>query len=160
MCEIKQKGKLAKTASFALTTATTEEKNAALEAISEQLLQDQKTILEANQKDLEQGKANGLTEAVLDRIMLDENRIKAMAKDRKSTRLNSSHVSISYAVFCLKKKTTKSTNDHIAEQAQRLKDIMGATGGVDAEEAADAHHTQESGGAGATPAASAHPHAH
>src|SRR5699024_12070107 len=27
--------------------------------------------------------------------------------DRKSTRLNSSHVSISYAVFCLKKKTVK-----------------------------------------------------
>src|SRR5438874_3338763 len=27
-------------------------------------------------------------------------------KDRKSTRLNSSHVEISYAVFCLKKKTT------------------------------------------------------
>src|SRR5438067_9801757 len=27
------------------------------------------------------------------------------SKDRKSTRLNSSHVSISYAVFCLKKKT-------------------------------------------------------
>src|SRR5699024_12047250 len=28
-------------------------------------------------------------------------------RDRKSTRLNSSHVSISYAVFCLKKKITK-----------------------------------------------------
>src|SRR5437868_9959723 len=28
-----------------------------------------------------------------------------LRKDRKSTRLNSSHVSISYAVFCLKKKT-------------------------------------------------------
>src|SRR5437870_10928282 len=28
-----------------------------------------------------------------------------MAADRKSTRLNSSHVAISYAVFCLKKKT-------------------------------------------------------
>src|SRR5438067_6621926 len=27
-------------------------------------------------------------------------------RDRKSTRLNSSHVSISYAVFCLKKKST------------------------------------------------------
>src|SRR3712207_7774130 len=27
-------------------------------------------------------------------------------KDRKSTRLNSSHANISYAVFCLKKKTT------------------------------------------------------
>src|SRR5207249_10534571 len=31
-------------------------------------------------------------------------------RDRKSTRLNSSHVSISYAVFCLKKKKKK--NDH------------------------------------------------
>src|SRR3712207_8288991 len=30
-------------------------------------------------------------------------------KDRKSTRLNSSHANISYAVFCLKKKTTKHT---------------------------------------------------
>src|SRR5690242_21192830 len=29
------------------------------------------------------------------------------AKDRKSTRLNSSHMSISYAVFCLKKKKKK-----------------------------------------------------
>ena len=28
-------------------------------------------------------------------------------EDRKSTRLNSSHVRISYAVFCLKKKTTR-----------------------------------------------------
>src|SRR2546430_15576593 len=30
--------------------------------------------------------------------------VKATAKDRKSTRLNSSHSQISYAVFCLKKK--------------------------------------------------------
>src|SRR5690242_21503341 len=30
--------------------------------------------------------------------------------DRKSTRLNSSHMSISYAVFCLKKKTKKKNN--------------------------------------------------
>src|SRR5690349_23441601 len=30
----------------------------------------------------------------------------AAARDRKSTRLNSSHVEISYAVFCLKKKKT------------------------------------------------------
>src|SRR5699024_12027290 len=36
------------------------------------------------------------------RAILSERRI-----DRKSTRLNSSHVSISYAVFCLKKKNTK-----------------------------------------------------
>src|SRR5699024_11505933 len=33
-------------------------------------------------------------------------------RDRKSTRLNSSHVSISYAVFCLKKKTNIATMDH------------------------------------------------
>src|SRR5690625_6047790 len=31
-------------------------------------------------------------------------RIRELLKDRKSTRLNSSHVAISYAVFCLKKK--------------------------------------------------------
>src|SRR5690606_40122031 len=31
----------------------------------------------------------------------------ASGKDRKSTRLNSSHVKISYAVFCLKKKNTR-----------------------------------------------------
>src|SRR5690242_21183607 len=31
------------------------------------------------------------------------------ARDRKSTRLNSSHMSISYAVFCLKKKKKKNT---------------------------------------------------
>src|SRR5699024_10458126 len=31
--------------------------------------------------------------------------VRAVTADRKSTRLNSSHVSISYAVFCLKKKT-------------------------------------------------------
>src|SRR5437870_9751673 len=31
----------------------------------------------------------------------------AAGLDRKSTRLNSSHVAISYAVFCLKKKNTK-----------------------------------------------------
>src|SRR3712207_8767805 len=30
-------------------------------------------------------------------------------EDRKSTRLNSSHANISYAVFCLKKKTTANT---------------------------------------------------
>src|SRR2546427_6589832 len=33
-------------------------------------------------------------------------------QDRKSTRLNSSHSQISYAVFCLKKKNTKTTHFH------------------------------------------------
>src|SRR5437870_9533406 len=33
-----------------------------------------------------------------------------LCRDRKSTRLNSSHVAISYAVFCLKKKKKQNTN--------------------------------------------------
>src|SRR2546430_12724951 len=40
--------------------------------------------------------------------------------DRKSTRLNSSHSQISYAVFCLKKKKNKyTTNSHITTQHRR-----------------------------------------
>src|SRR5438270_9596846 len=35
------------------------------------------------------------------------------AKDRKSTRLNSSHSQISYAVFCLKKKKTQTHATHL-----------------------------------------------
>src|SRR5256885_15473449 len=38
-----------------------------------------------------------------------QKRIVAGARDRKSTRLNSSHLVISYAVFCLKKKTKTET---------------------------------------------------
>src|SRR2546430_7380333 len=37
-----------------------------------------------------------------------------LAKDRKSTRLNSSHSQISYAVFCLKKKTHRDDRIHDA----------------------------------------------
>src|SRR3712207_7301555 len=36
-----------------------------------------------------------------------------LAEDRKSTRLNSSHANISYAVFCLKKKKKRETNIHL-----------------------------------------------
>src|SRR5699024_12322841 len=39
--------------------------------------------------------------------------------DRKSTRLNSSHVSISYAVFCLKKKKQKQRNDEEVTQQKQ-----------------------------------------
>src|SRR2546430_11796152 len=40
----------------------------------------------------------------------------ALERDRKSTRLNSSHSQISYAVFCLKKKKTASTLDTVRVQ--------------------------------------------
>src|SRR2546426_1964475 len=40
----------------------------------------------------------------------------ASSLDRKSTRLNSSHLVISYAVFCLKKKKKKKTKDYIYQK--------------------------------------------
>src|SRR3712207_7188654 len=43
-------------------------------------------------------------EAITPSMSLSAIREKALAGDRKSTRLNSSHANISYAVFCLKKK--------------------------------------------------------
>src|SRR5256885_13272722 len=43
-------------------------------------------------------------EGVAGRGLADGNELGAPAGDRKSTRLNSSHLVISYAVFCLKKK--------------------------------------------------------
>src|SRR3712207_7162410 len=39
-------------------------------------------------------------------------------QDRKSTRLNSSHANISYAVFCLKKKTTQTSLTHTRSHTQ------------------------------------------
>src|SRR5437773_9689184 len=41
------------------------------------------------------------------------NRVLGQVQDRKSTRLNSSHITISYAVFCLKKKKKKKTNNKL-----------------------------------------------
>src|SRR5690625_6303682 len=41
-------------------------------------------------------------------------------QDRKSTRLNSSHVAISYAVFCLKKKTKKPSSRMLTPDYLRL----------------------------------------
>src|SRR5437870_7908457 len=43
----------------------------------------------------------------------------AHPQDRKSTRLNSSHVAISYAVFCLKKKKKKKKNKEMQETKQK-----------------------------------------
>src|SRR5947209_10058653 len=40
----------------------------------------------------------------------DHARVVAALEDRKSTRLNSSHANISYAVFCLKKKNKMNNN--------------------------------------------------
>src|SRR5690554_3995776 len=50
---------------------------------------------------------HGLEHTVEARLQLPNGKQLTLKKDRKSTRLNSSHVRISYAVFCLKKKKKK-----------------------------------------------------
>src|SRR5204863_8466740 len=51
----------------------------------------------------------------------------ASASDRKSTRLNSSHVEISYAVFCLKKKINKVDRDFVVFRPLRLTALVHGT---------------------------------
>ncbi|WP_318502693.1 glutamate-5-semialdehyde dehydrogenase [Bacillus sp. T3] len=80
MSEVKEKGALAKKASFALIGVSTAQKNNALAKIAEQLLKDQETIIAENKKDIEQGKLKGFNESILDRILLNEKRIKDMAE--------------------------------------------------------------------------------
>src|SRR5690625_6929111 len=45
----------------------------------------------------------------------------AVKEDRKSTRLNSSHVAISYAVFCLKKKKKTTNQTHSKQVSQSIR---------------------------------------
>lgn len=77
--EVQRKGKLAKKASALLNSQTTAEKNEALLKIAEQLVLEQNVIIEENAKDLATGKENGMPASTLDRIMLNKERIEAMA---------------------------------------------------------------------------------
>ncbi len=67
-----QIGEQAKKASRQLAKATTAQKNAALHAIADALLANAADILSANREDLADGKANGLTPALLDRLDLQK----------------------------------------------------------------------------------------
>lgn len=80
MSEVRAKGLAAKQASYALVNVTTAEKNQALKLIADELKASQQEILSANEKDLQFGKENGISPAILDRIMLNEDRIQAMAQ--------------------------------------------------------------------------------
>ena len=71
-------GMQAKTASRQLAVAG-EKKNDALKAIAKALTENTAAIMAANQVDLDNGKANGLSAALLDRLKLDEGRIKGVA---------------------------------------------------------------------------------
>lgn len=63
-----------------LSTVTTQQKNEALQAIADALRNHNAYIIEENKKDLENGKKAGLSEALLDRLMLNEERIEGIAK--------------------------------------------------------------------------------
>lgn len=73
-------GHNAKEASNILALASTEQKNAALIAAAAAVRSARDEILTANYKDMEIAKGRGLTGAMLDRLLLDEERIEAIAK--------------------------------------------------------------------------------
>src|SRR2546426_5775430 len=60
-------------------------------------------------------------------VMLPKAKEAALRADRKSTRLNSSHLVISYAVFCLKKKIIDARFEKQKKRTQRRRDNQKAT---------------------------------
>lgn len=72
-------GHAARQAARLLATASTETKAKAVRAAAQALRDQAAEILAANKIDMDQGLQNGLTGAMLDRLRLDEGRIKAMA---------------------------------------------------------------------------------
>ena len=71
-------GRRARAASTALATATAERKHAALIGAAEALWSRRAEVIEANAADVAAGEAKGLTKAMLDRLMLDEGRIRGI----------------------------------------------------------------------------------
>ncbi|MDE6539699.1 MAG: gamma-glutamyl-phosphate reductase, partial [Ruminococcus sp.] len=70
----------AKNAEPAISSAPTALKNKALSAISKALTENASVIIAENAKDLQNAKENGMSEAMQDRLKLDEKRIAGMAK--------------------------------------------------------------------------------
>ncbi|QIK64511.1 glutamate-5-semialdehyde dehydrogenase [Leucobacter viscericola] len=69
----------ARVAAKSLATVTTGQKNAALEAIAVALENGIDAVVEANARDLERGRADQIGEGLLDRLMLNEARLRALA---------------------------------------------------------------------------------
>ena len=78
--EVRSKAKSAHEASMHLANAATAVKNAALSYIADELESQRQTIIAANQKDIANAKAKGMSEAMLDRLALTESRIADIAK--------------------------------------------------------------------------------
>jgi glutamate-5-semialdehyde dehydrogenase len=72
-------GARARQSARVLAGASAEQKNGALLAAAESLKNHMPEILAANEKDLQAARASGLSEAMLDRLMLDESRVLSMA---------------------------------------------------------------------------------
>ncbi|MBI3953255.1 MAG: glutamate-5-semialdehyde dehydrogenase [Chloroflexi bacterium] len=79
--ELLQKGRAAKAAARRLAYLSTEVKDRALEGIARGLLERRDAILAANARDMAAGRAEGLSDALLDRLLLDEQRLAGMASD-------------------------------------------------------------------------------
>jgi glutamate-5-semialdehyde dehydrogenase len=82
--ELEEKGKAAKAASRKLAFLSTEIKNKALVNIAEALIDKQDEILAANKIDYEEAKIAGMSEAMLDRLMLSPSRLESIAQDTKT----------------------------------------------------------------------------
>ena len=76
-------GQAARAASRVLATLTTAQKNAALAAIAQEIEAQAQLILAANAQDLTDARAKGLSDALLDRLMLNEKRVNALAEDTR-----------------------------------------------------------------------------
>lgn len=72
--------KAAKAASLEVAQLSTEAKNAALRAMAKSLLERTPEILAANEKDMAKGRESGMPESLLDRLMLNAERIAGMAE--------------------------------------------------------------------------------
>ncbi|MCD1168392.1 glutamate-5-semialdehyde dehydrogenase [Vibrio cholerae] len=89
MMDLTVLGKAAKAASFQLATASTAQKNQALAIMADQLEEQSASILAANAKDIALGREAGLSDAMLDRLLLNESRLQAIANDvRNVIKLN------------------------------------------------------------------------
>ena len=74
-------GQQARAAARKLAKASTKAKNKALENVATALMERQDQVLTANKKDYEAGGKSGLSEALLDRLLLNPERLAAMAAD-------------------------------------------------------------------------------
>ena len=77
---LEQLGKQAKEASFILGKAGIEDKNEVLREAAKCLLQSQEYILSENYKDVEAARENEMSEALIDRLSLNPDRIEAKAE--------------------------------------------------------------------------------